>query len=183
MKEIKGQEKIRAIGVADHQPRFVAELMRKFDCFDSEMIPYNFDRQEAKQILFPLCKALDVGVVVMKPFCWPFYGIPFTHFCPESYGKGTFSPSQIALKWILKSPEVSTVVPGTNTKAELEENIGAITKDDGIDEEILRKSLEIAKSPQGTEKLKELIKKEEIARTRAYIRGYAKRALEGWSDF
>jgi aryl-alcohol dehydrogenase-like predicted oxidoreductase len=183
MKEIKGQEKIRAIGVADHQPGFVAELMRKFDCFDSVMIPYNYDRQEAKQTFFPLCKSLDVGVVVMKPFCWPFYGIPFTHFCPEDIRKGPFSPSQTALKWILKSPEVSTVVPGTNTEAELEENIAAITKDDGIDEEILRKSLEIAKSPQGTGKLKELVKKEEMARTRAYIRSYAKRALDGWIEF
>ena len=69
LKEAKAQGKILSIGVADHQPSFIAELMRKFDCFDSIMIPYNYHRQEAKQALFPLCKALDVGIVVMKPFC------------------------------------------------------------------------------------------------------------------
>jgi aryl-alcohol dehydrogenase-like predicted oxidoreductase len=181
--ELKGQEKIRFIGVADHQPRFVAELMRKFNCFDSVMIPYNYDHQEAKQALFPLCKALGVGIVVMKPFCWPFYGIPFTHFCQEGYEPETLMPAQTALKWILKSPEVSTIVPGTNTMSELEENIAAITEDRKMDEGVLRRCLETARSPVGTEKLKELTREEEIARTRAHIRGYAKRALEGWTEF
>jgi len=183
LKDIKKQGKIRAIGVADHQTGFVAELMRKFDCFDSVMVPYNFHRNDAKQTLFPLCKALEVGVVVMKPFCWPYYGIPFTNFVPENYEKGVFTPAQTALKWILKSPEVSTIVPGTNTNAELEENIGVTTKDGEVDEELLRKCLKIAQSPAGKEKLKELTKKEEVARTRAYIQGYAKRALEGWLEY
>ena len=183
LKEVKAQGKILSISVADHQPSFIAELMRKFDCFDSIMVPYNYQHQETKQTLFPLCKALDVGVVVMKPFCWPYYGISFTNFVPEGYEKGTFTPAQTALKWILKSPEVSTIVPGTNTMAELEENVAVAAQDNEIDEELLKKCLETAESPLGKEKLKKLTKKEEIARTRAYIRGYAKRALEGWTEF
>ncbi len=182
LKEARSQGKIRAIGAADHRLSFIAELIRKFDCFDSIMVPYNFHRQEAK-ILFPLCKALDVGIVVMKPFCWPYYGLSFTNFCPEDYEASVFSPAQTALRWILKSPEVSTIVPGTNTMAELEENVGAVSKEGELDDGILKKSLEIAQSPEGKEKLRALNKKEDVARTRAYIRGYAKMALEGWTDY
>lgn len=182
LKEIRDQGKIGSIGVADHQPRFVAELIRKYDCFDSVMIPYNYHRQKAREVLFPLCKAFNIGVVVMKPFCWPYYGISFTHFCPTDLKKGPYAAAQISLKWILGSPEVSTIVSGTNTIEELEENLAAITKEEKIDERVLKKCLEIAQSPQGKEKLRELCKYEEIALARAYIRGYAKRALEGWKE-
>jgi len=177
LKEIKAQGEIRAIGAATHKLRFIAELIRKYDCFDAVMIPYNYHLQEARDVLFPLCKALNIGVVVMKPFCWPYYGISFTHFCPANLETGEYTPSQISLKWILKSPEVSTIVPGTNTIDELEENLATFTKEGRINEEVLRRCLEIAQSPQGREKLRELCENEEIARTRAYIRGYAKRAL------
>lgn len=177
LKEVKDQGKIGAIGAACHDVRFLAELIRKYDCFDSVMVPYNYHLQEAKHALFPLCKALEIGVVVMKPFCWPYYGISFHNFCPSSLETGTCTPNQISLRWILKSPEVSTIVPGTNTIAELEENLAAITKEGNVDEEVLKRCLELAQSPRGKEKLKELVGQGEIARTRAYIRGYAQRAL------
>jgi len=182
LKEVKDEGKIGSIGVADHQPRFVAELIRKYDCFDSVMIPYNYHLQEARSALFPLCKALNVGVVVMKPFCWPYYGISFNHFCPAGLETGDYTPNQTGLRWILQSPEVSTIVPGTNTMVELEENMAAITKEGKIDEAVLRKCLETALSPEGRKKLRELVKQGGIARARAYIRGYAKRALEGWKE-
>jgi len=177
LREIKDQGKIGAIGAASHQPGFLAELIRKYDCFDSVMVPYNYHLQEARDSLFPLCKALNIGVVVMKPFCWPYYGIPFNYFCPADLKTGDFTPNQISLRWILQSPEVSTIVPGTNTIAELEENLAAITKEGEVDEEVLKRCLEVAQSPHGKEKLRELVGQGEIARTRAYIRGYAQRAL------
>jgi len=54
LKEIKDEGTIMAIGAASHELRFLAELIRKYDCFDSIMIPYNFHRQEAREVLFPL---------------------------------------------------------------------------------------------------------------------------------
>jgi len=182
LKEIKAEGRIRAIGAATHELNFLAELMRKYDCFDSIMVPYNYHRQEARKILFPLCKMLDVGVVVMKPFCWPYYGISFTYFCPADVDTGEYTPSQISLKWILRSPEVSTIVPGTNSIKELEDNLGVFAKEGKINEEVLKRSLELALSPEGKAKLKELCENEEIARTRAYIKGYAKKALEAGGD-
>jgi len=72
LREICDEGKIGAIGAASHNPRFLAELMRKYDCFDSVMVRYNYHLQEARDVLFPLCEALEVGVVVMKPFSWPY---------------------------------------------------------------------------------------------------------------
>jgi len=184
LKEMKDQGKIGAIGASTHQVRFLAEVVRKFDCFDSVMVPYNYHRQEAKDVLFPLCKALGVGVVVMKPFCWPYYGISFHHFCPADLDTGGWTPNQVSLRWILQYSEVSTVVPAMSTMVELEDNLAAITKEGKVDEEMLRKCLETARSPIGKEKLKELLGLEEIASTRTYIHdyirglGFAKRALE-----
>jgi aryl-alcohol dehydrogenase-like predicted oxidoreductase len=74
--EMKKQGRIGAIGASSHEPRFLAELIRKYDCFDSVMVRYNYHLQEARDVIFPLCKALGIGVVVMKPFSWPTTGYP-----------------------------------------------------------------------------------------------------------
>jgi aryl-alcohol dehydrogenase-like predicted oxidoreductase len=182
LNEVRAEGKIGAIGVADHRPRFVAEMIRKYDCFDAVMIPYNYHLQEPRHVLFPLCSALDVGVVVMKPFCWPYYGIAFQHFTPDPLVTTGCTPSQVCLQWILASPEVSTIVPGTNTLDELEENLAALSHDYAGDERVLRACLERALSPEGKTTLTELVKHGDIARTRTYIRGYAQRALEGWRE-
>lgn len=178
LRELREQGKIGAVGAASHEVRFLAELIRKYDCFDSVMIPYNYCEQEARDVLFPLCKALEVGVVAMKPFCWPYYGISIGHFRLGAVGTGGFMPTQASLRWILRSPEVSTVVPAVNTLTELEENLAALTKEGKGDEELLGRCLEIARGQEGRRRLKELVGQGEVARTRAYIRGYAKRALE-----
>lgn len=184
LSEVKAEGKIRAIGVATHKLNLLAELMRKYDCFDTVMVPYNYHRQKARETIFPLCRVLEVGVVVMKPFCWPYYGIHFTYFCPADIDTRGYTPSQTSLKWILRSPEVSTVVPAMNSIKELEDNLGAFAKENEINEEVLKRSLEFALSPEGKAKLKELCKNEVIARTRAYIRGYAEMALKaGVSEY
>ena len=179
LKEIQKQGKLGAIGVSGHHPRFIAELIRKYDCFDSVMIPYNYHLQEARDALFPLCKALNIGVVVMKPFNWPYYGLPFTYFSPPYVDTGGYTPAQTSLKWILNAPEVSTIVPGTNTLAELSENLATFTQDHAVDETVLENSLTFALSAQGKERLKKMCADKEIARTRAYIRSYSQRILTG----
>jgi aryl-alcohol dehydrogenase-like predicted oxidoreductase len=179
LKEIQEQGKLGAIGVSGHHPKFIAELIRKYDCFDSVMIPYNYHLQEARDALFPLCKALNIGVVVMKPFNWPYYGLPFTYFSPSNVDTGGYTPAQTSLKWILKAPEVSTIVPGTNTLTELAENLDTFTQNHAVDETVLKNSLTFALSDGGRERLKKMCADKEIARTRAYIRGYSQRTLTG----
>jgi len=172
LNELKKEGKIGFIGASSHQLRFLAELMRRYDCFDTVMVRHNYHLQEARDIIFPLAKALDVGVVVMKPLAWPYYGIPFMRFGAVECKNGTYTPAQVSLRWILNSHEVSTVVPGMNSQAELEENVAAISKEDKIDETVLRKYLEAAQSPGAKEKLTEMLKDPALD-----MRHYAKRAL------
>jgi len=177
LKGMKEEGKIRWIGSSSHDPRFLAELIRKYDCFDSVMIRYNYHLQEAREIIFPLCKALEIGVIVMKPFCWPYYGIPFMRFGPvEGEEKSPYTPAQLCLRWILRSPEVSTVVPSINAMEELEENLTALVKDDEIDEKILESYLKAAIGPEAKRKLERMLDDPAVD-----IRHYAKRALTDFS--
>lgn len=171
-KELKEKQKIGFIGASSHEPRFLAELIRRYDCFDTVMVRYNYHLQEARDIIFSLAKALEVGVIVTKPFAWPYYGIPFMRFGPVEGEEGSYTPAQINLRWILGSPEVATVVAGMNSQAELEENLAAITKEGEVNERVLSLYLKKATGPQAKEKLKEMLKDPAVD-----IRYYAKRAL------
>ena len=164
--------KIRWIGASSHEPRFLAELMRKHDCFDTVMVRYNYHLQEAREALFPLCKALDVGVVVMKPLTWPYYGIPFMRFAPATAQGMGYTPAQTSLRWVLSSPEVSTTVPGMNEEKELIENLGASALAGRIDEDVLKQSLQLALSQEGRNRLTTMFDDPAID-----IRHFAKRAL------
>ena len=77
---------------------------------------------------------------------------------------------------------MSTIVPGTNTIAELKENLEVFTKGDGIDEEVLKKCLEYARSEHGKERLRKLCDDEAIAPQREYVKGYSKRVLTGFAE-
>lgn len=157
LKELKEEGKIGFIGASSHQPRFLGEVMRKYDCFDSVMIRYNYHLQEVRNVIFPLAKTLEVGVVVMKPIAWPYYGIPFTRF-DAGKGGGSCTPIQHSLRWILNSSEVSTVVPGMNSREELEENVGAINKEGEVDERLLELYLQTALGPKAREKLRNMLR-------------------------
>ncbi len=157
LKELKEEGKIGFIGASSHQPRFLGEVMRKYDCFDSVMIRYNYHLQEVRNVIFPLAKTLEVGVVVMKPIAWPYYGIPFTRF-DAGKGGGSCTPIQHSLRWILNSSEVSTVVPGMNSREELEENVGAINKEDEVDERLLERYLQTALGSKAREKLRNMLR-------------------------
>ncbi len=156
LQELKEEGKIGFIGASSHQPRFLGEVMRKYDCFDSVMIRYNYHLQEARDVIFPLAKTLEVGVVVMKPLAWPYYGIPFTRFNPGEGGSST--PAQHALRWILNSSEVSTVVPGMNSQEELEENVNAIKKEGKVNKRLLERYLKTSLGPQAQENLTNMLR-------------------------
>jgi len=170
--ELKETGKIGSLGASSHEPRVLAELLQKYDCFDSVMIKYNYHLQEAREVIFPLCKALNIGVVIMKPLCWPYYGIPFMRFGPVEGEELPSTPAQICIRWILSFPEVSTVVPSMNSLAELEENVAAITQEVEVDETLLDKYLKIAQGPQVKKKLLKMLEDPDKD-----IRHFAKRTL------
>jgi len=172
LEQLKDEGKIGFIGASSHELRFLSEVMRQHDCFDSVMIRYNYHLQEARDVVFPLAKALEVGVVVMKPLAWPYYGIPFTRFAPGDGEGGAATPAQHGLRWILNSPEVTTLVPGMNNLAELDENLAAITTDAQVDEALLARCLKTALGPDARERLTTLLRDPAVD-----TRYFAKRAL------
>ena len=174
LEETKKQGKIRWIGASSHEPKFLAELMRKHDCFDTIMVRYNYHLQEAREALFPLYKALDVGVVVMKPLTWPYYGIPFMRFAPDTAQGMGHTPAQTSLRWVLSSPEVSTTVPGMNDEKELIENLGASAPAGRTNEDVLKQSLLLALGEEGRERLARMLDDPAID-----ILHFAKNALTG----
>lgn len=175
--ELKEEGKIRWIAASSHKPRFLADLIRTNDCFDSVMVRYNYYMQEAREVIFPLCKALEIGVVIMKPIAWPYYGIPFMHFSKYEKSEDIFAPVQHSIKWILNSEEVSTVVPSMNRQNELEENIEAIELDEAINEKVLEQYLKIAQGQEAKKELENMLDDPCID-----IRYFSKRALKQYGD-
>ena len=120
-----------------------------------------------------ITKALEIGVITMKTFAWPYYGIPFTHFGPvESEKNNVFTPSQTSIRWILRSSEIATITIGINNLRELDENIAAINMKGEDNETLLEEYLENAKSLKAKEKLQKMQKN-----STGDISHYAKQAI------
>jgi aryl-alcohol dehydrogenase-like predicted oxidoreductase len=47
---LQREGRIRRLGASSHQIRFLAEIIRKYDCFDSVMVRYNYHMQEARDV-------------------------------------------------------------------------------------------------------------------------------------
>ena len=97
--------RIRHLGVTSHDPGFAAELVKE-GVFETVMIPYNYLTHKPEEELLPLCKKLNVGTVIMKPF-----------------GGGAFSNANTALKFVLGKEFADVVIPGMAHVHEVDENL------------------------------------------------------------
>ena len=78
----------------------------KEDIFETVMIPFNYLTSLPGDELLPVCHAMKVGTVIMKPF-----------------GGGALSNATLALKFLLGDEHVDVVIPGMLSVTEVEENI------------------------------------------------------------
>ena len=106
LREAKEEGLIRHISVTSHSPELSIEMV-KSGLFDTLLIPYNYLTTAPADELFPLCKRLNVGTIVMKPF-----------------GGGAFSNANTALKYVFGNPDVDIVIPGMMSVHEVDENFG-----------------------------------------------------------
>lgn len=107
--EAKEQGLIRHIGCTSHTDcRVLIKALERFD-FEIILVPMNIVEREALDELIPLCIEKGVGITIMKPLATGML------------------PAPVSLKWLLNQP-ISTVVPGSSTAANVEENslIGAL---------------------------------------------------------
>ena len=101
----KDQGKIEHLGITSHDHAVLANIVRE-DIFETIMIPYNYLTPKPQEELLPLCRKMNVGTVIMKPF-----------------GGGAFSNANTALKFVLSRDNVDITIPGMMTIEEVEENV------------------------------------------------------------
>jgi predicted aldo/keto reductase-like oxidoreductase len=100
----KDKGKIEHLGITSHDPGICADIIEE-GIFETMMIPFNYLAHIPQERLLPLCRRMNVGTVIMKPF-----------------GGGAFTNVNAALRFVLASENVDVAIPGMMTVEEVEEN-------------------------------------------------------------
>jgi aryl-alcohol dehydrogenase-like predicted oxidoreductase len=152
MDDLKREGMIRAVGVSVNrwEPWNVTETLRT-GLVDAVQVIFNIFDQAPQDELFPLCRELNIGVIARVPFDegtltgtltretrWPEGDWRNTYFVPENLAasvdraealrplvpEGMTMP-ELALRWILAEPTVSTIIPGMRRRKHVEANLAA----------------------------------------------------------
>ena len=152
MEALKREGLVGGVGVSVNrwEPTNVVETLRT-GLVDAVQVIYNVFDQAPEDELFPLCEELDVAVIGRVPFDegsltgtltkdsrWPEGDWRNLYFVPENLGPtvdrvealrplvpaGMTMP-ELALRFILSDPRVSTVIPGMRSLAHVRSNAAA----------------------------------------------------------
>ena len=150
--ELKRQKLINAFGISVNrwEPANVIKALRT-GIVDVVQVVYNVFDQNPEDELFPVCRELDIAVIARVPFDegsltgtlskdsrWPEGDWRNIYFTPENLDEtlgrverlkevvpsGMQLP-ELALRFILSEPTVSTVIPGMRKERHVERNIAA----------------------------------------------------------
>jgi aryl-alcohol dehydrogenase-like predicted oxidoreductase len=163
--DLKRSGKVRFVGVSinDHQPDSALELIRT-GLVDTVQVIYNIFDQTPERNLFPLCMEQNIGVIARVPFdegSLTGAVTETTSFEPDDFRAYYFRGDrkkqvaervaalrrdladvegtlpEIALRFCLSHPAVSTVIPGMRKVRNVEAN--CVVSDKGpLDEQVLR---------------------------------------------
>jgi aryl-alcohol dehydrogenase-like predicted oxidoreductase len=150
--KLKEEGLVRAIGISINrwQP---TNVLRALDSgiIDAVQVVYNVLDQNPEDELFPYCREHNIGVIARVPFdegslagaltaksTWPANDFRNIYFRPENLiptierierlrpvVPADMTMPELALRHILQSPDVSTVIPGMRKLKHVEENIRA----------------------------------------------------------
>jgi aryl-alcohol dehydrogenase-like predicted oxidoreductase len=152
MDELKRQGLLRAVGISINrwEPWNGVRTVRS-GLIDSVQVIYNIFDQNPEDELFPTCREMDVAVIARVPFDegtltgtltkesrWPKDDWRSLYFVPENLipsveradalkplvPSGMTMP-EMALRFILNNPTVSTIIPGMRKPKHVESNIAA----------------------------------------------------------
>ena len=152
MLELRGQGLIHAVGISINrwEPWNGVRAVRSGQ-IDAVQVIYNIFDQNPEDELFPACREQDVAVIARVPFdegtltgtlttesTWPEGDWRNTYFVPENLipsverdsalkplvPQGMKMP-EMALRFILNNPTVSTIIPGMRKLSHVESNIAA----------------------------------------------------------
>jgi hypothetical protein len=126
----KQDGKIRFAGVSFHGGH--AEMipaMLKLNHFDVFLMSYNFTMDPSIEPLIATARKANVGVVAMKGLAGGVKPTVRSYTVPaDKLNKLTREGAPVAaLKWVLKNPNVDTVIPSIVDNEQLEQNIAAMT--------------------------------------------------------
>jgi len=152
MDDLRRQELFSAIGISINrwEPRNAVKTVRS-GLIDSVQVIYNIFDQNPEDELFPACAEMNVAVIARVPFDegtltgtltkeskWPEGDWRNTYFVPENLLpsveraeklKAVLPPDmtlpEMALRFILSNPNVSTIIPGMRKPSHVDSNIGA----------------------------------------------------------
>jgi aryl-alcohol dehydrogenase-like predicted oxidoreductase len=123
LRDLQGQGLFHHLGASGHDPQRWAQVIEQYDAFDMLMLPFNYHTR-LPEALWQAVRAHNVGLVAFKPFVWQYYGVPFMLVCRKAVAQGDLrgvTLAQMALRWVLQPPEVSTTIPAANALEELAE--------------------------------------------------------------
>ena len=152
LRKLQKEGKLRGIGIStpEHDQNSLVDLMRG-GWLDAVQVIYNIFDQEPQAEFFPVAEANDVGVIVRVPFdesaltgkltpqtTWPADDFRSKYFAgdrlarvvgvveqvKETIGRDEPDLATAALKFTLKPPAVSTVIPGIRNPRQAEMNLG-----------------------------------------------------------
>lgn len=151
VEKLKREGKIRFIGISVNrwEPDNVLDTLRT-GLIDTVQVIYNIFDQAPEDNLFPLCKALDIGVIARVPFdegtltgtltkntTFPKDDWRSTYFVPENLNASVdhaealrplipagMTMAEMALRFILENDDVDTVIPGMRRLKNVEANLG-----------------------------------------------------------
>ena len=152
MDELRAKGLIRAVGISINRwEPWNGVRTVKSGLIDSVQVIYNIFDQNPEDELFPACREKDVAVIARVPFDegsltgtltkeseWPEGDWRNTYFVPENLipsveradalkplvPEGTTLP-EMALRFILSNPTVSTIIPGMRKLKHVESNIAS----------------------------------------------------------
>jgi aryl-alcohol dehydrogenase-like predicted oxidoreductase len=150
--DLKSQGLIRAAGVSVNrwEPANVIESLRT-GLIDAVQVIFNIFDQSPQDELLPVCRELNVAVIARVPFDegtltgsltktsrWPEGDWRNSYFMPENLVKSVgradalrplvphgMTMPELALRWILAEPAVSTIIPGMRKVKHVEANLAA----------------------------------------------------------
>lgn len=167
LQQLKREGKIAHFGISinDHEPNSALDVVAA-DLIDTVQVIYNIFDPNAVFPLFRLCEEKNVGIIVRSPFdegALTGAITPETHFEPGDWREAYFTPKrrkeivarvkrlkslldeagandvgELALRYCLSHPAVSTVVPGMRKTEHVYRNILA-SKGGTLSSEVLEK--------------------------------------------
>ncbi len=150
MDDLKGEGLVKAVGISVNrwEPSNVVETL-KTGQVDAVQVIVNIFDQAPRDELLPLCQALGIGVIARVPFdegtltgtltresTWPAEDWRSTYFVPANLNASVdhaealrplvppgMTMPEMALRWILDDPRISTIIPGMRKRRNVEANI------------------------------------------------------------